>query len=255
LSVIGTQIALVTPAFLPDFRYNRYVKILAIDTSTQAGGVAALEDGRVLSAAFERSERPYSARLFENIDFLLAELKLAIPDFDLFAVAAGPGSFTGLRIGLTAVKGWAELYQKPIAAVSGLHAIAAQCTVNFPLVAAVMDARRGQVFGGVYRRTRDALVLAAEEVVTCAEEFVAETARFAGDRAVAFVSPSPELLTSALESVSLREFTVVRAAEDLAPWIGQIGRLLFEHGEVVDALSLDANYVRRSDAELYWKEP
>jgi tRNA threonylcarbamoyladenosine biosynthesis protein TsaB len=230
------------------------VKILAIDTSTQAGGVAALEDNRILSAAFERSERPYSARLFENIDFLLSELKLTIPDFDLFAVAAGPGSFTGLRIGLTAVKGWAELYNKPIAAVSGLHAIAAQCTLNFPLLAAVMDARRGQIFGGLYRRTSDGLVLAAEEVVTRAEEFAAEIAGYAAAKPVAFVSPSPELLTAALESVSLREFTVVRAAEDLAPWIGQIGRSLFERGEVVDALSLDANYVRRSDAELYWKE-
>lgn len=231
------------------------MKILAIDTSTQAGGVAALEDREVLSAVFERSERPYSARLFENIDFLLAELKLKIPDFDLFAVSAGPGSFTGLRIGLTAVKAWAELYNKPIAAVSSLNAVAAQCVVDFPFVAAVIDARRGQVFGGVYRRGAEGLTLASEEVVTRAEDFIAEAVKLADGKAVAFASTAPELLTATLESVPLREFTVVRASEDLAPWIGRIGRALADRGDVVDALSLDANYVRRSDAEMYWKEP
>lgn len=231
------------------------MKILAIDTSTQAGGVAALENDEILSAAFERSERPYSSRLFENIDFLLAELKLKIADFDLFAVSAGPGSFTGLRIGLTAVKGWSELYKKPVAAVSSLHAVAAQATVDFALLAAAIDARRGQVFGGVYERTAAGLELRGEEIVAKAGEFVAEAARNAAGTAVAFISPAPELLTEALEQVPLREFTVVRAAEDLAPWIGRIAHAMAERGEVVDALSLDANYVRRSDAELYWKEP
>jgi tRNA threonylcarbamoyladenosine biosynthesis protein TsaB len=230
------------------------VKILAIDTSTQAGGVAALQDDRVLQHFFERSARPFSSRLFESLDFLLSELQVNIADFDLYAVSAGPGSFTGLRIGLTAAKGWAELYGKPIAPVSGLHALASQSKSPRQLIAAVMDARRGQIFGGLYRRTDAGLELASEEVVSRPDEFVLEVARFAHETPVAFVSPSPELVTAALENSSFRGSQVEAVSEDLAPWIGKIGHELALRGDVVDALSLDANYVRRSDAESYWKE-
>lgn len=238
----------------PLFLYNSYVLILAIDTSTQAGGVAALENDRVLHHLFERSPRPFSSRLFESLDFLLRELNFSVSDFDLYAVSAGPGSFTGLRIGLTAVKAWGELYGKPIAPVSALHALAAQGDSQPRLLAAVMDARRGQIFGGIYRRDSASLALVSEETVSRPDEFVHEVARVANSQPVEFVSPSPELFSGAIENSALRGSPIQTVSEDLAPWIGKIGHQLALQGDVVDALSLDANYVRRSDAESYWKE-
>jgi tRNA threonylcarbamoyladenosine biosynthesis protein TsaB len=208
----------------------------------------------VLHHFFERSARPFSSRLFESLDFLLRDLHFKISDFDLYAVSAGPGSFTGLRIGLTAVKGWSELFAKPIAPVSALHALSAQGNPQRKLIASVMDARRGQIFGGIYRRDGAELNLASEEVVARPDEFIQEVARFAGSEPVSFVTPSLDLITSAIENSALRGSSIESVSEDLAPWIGKIGRQLFLSGDVVDSLSLDANYVRRSDAESYWKE-
>ncbi len=164
----------------------------------------------------------------------MRDLHFKISDFDLYAVSAGPGSFTGLRIGLTAVKGWSELFAKPIAPVSALHALSAQGNPQRKLIASVMDARRGQIFGGIYRRDGAELNLASEEVVARPDEFIQEVARFAGSEPVAFVTPSPDLITSAIENSALRGSSIESVSEDLAPWIGKIGRQLSLSGDVVD---------------------
>ena len=99
---------------------------LALDTSSPAGSLAVLRDGKVVGVVSTWVDEIYSSRMFRHLDFILRELAIGLDQFDVFAVAAGPGSFTGLRVGLAAVKGWAEVYGKPIAAVSALEAVAAQ---------------------------------------------------------------------------------------------------------------------------------
>src|SRR5882762_8110822 len=126
--------------------------ILAIDTSTRTGSIAFLRDNQVLDQVSGHEETPYSTRLFRDLDLLQSRAQFRVDQIDVFAVASGPGSFTGLRVGLTAVKGWAEVHRKPIAAISGLEAIAAQASVNEELVNPFLDARRGHVFGSTYRR-------------------------------------------------------------------------------------------------------
>src|SRR5580692_9009830 len=83
------------------------VLILALDTSSPAGSLAVLRDEKVIGAVSTWTAEIYSSRMFRHLEFLLKDLHLDLGDFDLFAVAAGPGSFTGLRVGLAAVKGWA----------------------------------------------------------------------------------------------------------------------------------------------------
>src|SRR5882672_6551092 len=137
--------------------------ILAIDTSTRAGSIALLRDSQVLGEIAAREETPYSTRLFRDLERLQSRAQFRMDQIDLFAVASGPGSFTGLRVGLTAVKAWAEVHSKPIAAVSGLEAIAVQSEAlaeavrgnpngNGPIISPFLDARRGQLFGSCYRR-------------------------------------------------------------------------------------------------------
>src|ERR1700730_9928172 len=126
--------------------------ILAIDTSTRAGSIALLRDRQVLAEIAAREETPYSTRLFRDLELLQSRKQFRMAQIDVFAVAAGPGSFTGLRVGLTAVKGWAEVHHKPIAAISGLEAIAAQGNANDALVSPFLGGRRRHVFGSTYRR-------------------------------------------------------------------------------------------------------
>jgi tRNA threonylcarbamoyladenosine biosynthesis protein TsaB len=234
------------------------MRILAIDTSSASGGIAALEGKQLLGHVFTAERDDYSMRFFRELRTLLNEVGLGVPDFDVYAVDAGPGSFTGLRVGLTAVKAWSEVHGNPIAAVSGLQAIAAQALHSPEYVAAVLDGRRGQVFGALFRRAGERLEWVGGEVVMSPAEFIAEVAeRIAArgaDRRVVFATPAPELFEEALNSSEFRGASVQRVSNDLAPWIGRLGYEQAQEGELVDSLSLDANYIRRSDAESYWKD-
>jgi len=132
--------------------------ILALDTSSASGSLALLRDATVLTPLAISPNQPYSASLLREATKLLEDARISFEEIDLFAVDAGPGSFTGLRVGLTTVKGWAEVWEKRIAAVSGLEAIAAQicrCVAPGSFIAAVTDARRGQIFGALFRRRDD----------------------------------------------------------------------------------------------------
>jgi tRNA threonylcarbamoyladenosine biosynthesis protein TsaB len=238
-----------------------HVLILALDTSSPSGSVAVLRDERIVGSVSTWTDEVYSARMFRHIDFLLHELYLRLDEFDLFAVAAGPGSFTGLRVGLAAVKGWAEVYQKPIAAISGLEAVAVQSHSTVPLLVPVLDARRGQIYFGFYRRADPArLALEGEECVATPEEFVQALGTRAAQAEFAVLTPIPALVREALSRLETQpaapgKVPVHAASPILAPYVGLLGYQRAQRGELCDALRLDANYVRRTDAELHWKDP
>jgi len=227
--------------------------ILAVDTSTPSGSLAVLEDQRLLAVVATRTDETYSSRMFRHLEFLLHELSLEMKQFDLYAVVAGPGSFTGLRVGLTAVKGWVEVHDKPIAAVSALEAVAEQASRHPEWIAAVMDARRGQIYGGLYRRIADGLHKQGDEVVMTAAEFLAEVASRTGGATPVFATPSQAVLADALAASPFRGGQVEEVSAVLAPVVGRVAWRRAQNGSVVDALTLDAHYIRRSDAELLWK--
>ena len=242
-----------------------HVLTLALDTSSAAGSLAVLRDERVIGTVSTWTKEIYSSRMFRHLDFLLEELSLGLRDFDLFAVAAGPGSFTGLRVGLAATKGWAEVYRKPIAAVSALEAIAAQSHSHASVVVPVLDAHRGQVYFGVYLRRvapdgDGRLALDGDECVMTPEEFLLSLDAHLESSAYVIIAPEPELIQGAASLNETRRgaprtIRVEQASAIVAPHIGRLGYQRALRGELVDALTLDANYVRRTDAELHWKAP
>jgi tRNA threonylcarbamoyl adenosine modification protein YeaZ len=243
---------------------------LALDTSTPSGSLAILRNLRLIGAVMTDSHEAYSTRMFRHLELLMKELGLTVRDFELFSVVAGPGSFTGLRVGITAVKGWSEVFGTPIAAVSGLEALAAQSHSPAPILAAYVDARRGGVYGAVYGRSGDELRRMGEEVSMPPEAFLAHVQQTisdhkmapSGERSpvgaqdVAFVSATPEVLAAAIEQSDIwrgRDLETVSAL--LAPAVGRIGLARHRCGLVVDALRLDANYIRPTEAEILWKGP
>jgi tRNA threonylcarbamoyladenosine biosynthesis protein TsaB len=230
--------------------------ILAVDTTTPAGSLAVVRaEGahtRLLGSVSSDSDEPYSSRLFRQLEFLLREVRLATRDFDLFAVSAGPGSFTGLRVGLTAVKGWAEVHGRPIAPVSALEAVACMERTAAPVVVPVMDAHRGQVFANICERRDGRLKRQGDDALMNVEEFIA-IVKEAGPGA-ALVSPDAEAVSRLLSSMPVAATAVESVSRMLAPAIAELGWKQALRGEVTDALNLDANYVRRSDAEMMWKD-
>jgi tRNA threonylcarbamoyladenosine biosynthesis protein TsaB len=241
------------------------VLILSLDTSSPSGSVAILREDLTLGVISTRAEENYSSRIFRHLEFLLSDLTLKLQDFDAFAVSAGPGSFTGLRVGLTAAKGWAEVYRKPVVGVSALAAVAFQARGDGKVLVPALDARRGQIYFGVYRASALGLALDGEEFVVTPDEFAEKLGTLAHHRSgdggdgATFTIVTPDASVVEFVSRVTPRFSAAFAGLNivssvLAPSIGRIAHGRALRGDVSDALTLDANYVRRTDAEVKWKD-
>ena len=230
--------------------------MLAIDTCDAHGSVTLLRDETALGLAAHETQEDYSSWLLPAVDEVLAKAGMRIADVDAYAVAAGPGSFTGVRVGLTTVKAWAEVYGKPAAAVSRLEAIAVQTTGAAKYIAAFADAQRGQVFGAVYEKEEgNRLTAVGEEMVIAPGKFVEAAAELSHGEKISWVSTDAALLNreAVWKEREKRGEAIEQVSATLAPVIARIGLKRLKEGRATDALGLDANYVRRSDAEIFWK--
>ena len=128
------------------------MKTLALDTATAAASVAVIEDGKMLGVMTLNLKKPHSQKIMVVMEDLLKQLELKISDIDLFAAAHGPGSFTGLRVGIAAIKGFADSMSKPAVGVSTLEAMALPFLNYGTLVCPMIDARRDQAYYAVYKK-------------------------------------------------------------------------------------------------------
>jgi tRNA threonylcarbamoyladenosine biosynthesis protein TsaB len=209
-------------------------RILAVDTTSEFGSIALVDGEHVVEEVPLHSPDGFGHILFGQIERLLAHHDLRLDQIDAFASASGPGSFTGVRVGLTAVKGLAEATGRKVVAVSNLQAMAWFGTRA--LRATVLDARRGEVYGAVYDA---ALHPVREEVVMKFQDWLAT------------LPPDDiEFITTGFPVTG----PVTEAPRALAGAIGRIAVLRLAAGLAQDPEEIDANYVRRSDAELMWKE-
>src|ERR1051326_7138533 len=122
------------------------MRVLAVDTSSERGSVRVTESGEVVGEVRLSSSMQYSERLFGSVQFLFQYLKFRLDEVDLFMAARGPGSFTGLRIGLAAMEGFVSAFGKEGAGVTTLEALAWNVGSCNDLIAPTVDARRGEVY-------------------------------------------------------------------------------------------------------------
>ncbi|HLK53209.1 MAG TPA: tRNA (adenosine(37)-N6)-threonylcarbamoyltransferase complex dimerization subunit type 1 TsaB [Candidatus Angelobacter sp.] len=228
--------------------------ILSIDTSGQSGGITLAEADaggfRVIeSAAIDGGT--FSAQLIPTLAVLLKKHGYSAADIGGFAAASGPGSFTGLRVGLSAIKGLAETLHKPIATVTLLEAMATLVDQQ-GTIAAAMDAGRKEVFLGVFEQSGQeaarVLLTQREELLT-QENFLGALASLAVEEPVWLVTSDAALAELAAQT-SCAVNVVARPGSEVIARIGA-GKLL--SGETVSVEALDANYLRRSDAEIFFK--
>jgi len=181
----------------------------------------------------------YSARLMPCIADLLQQAGLSKTQLDGIVVVDGPGSFTGLRVGLSTVKGLCEVLQKPLAVVSMLEALALTYGRDGDTVISVLDAGRGEVYVGEYEVRGGRAELREQSIVKLDE----------------FVKQLPQLknrVFSPFSKISAQGKAMVTQTEPLqADAVGRIGLKKLLAGNTVDPATLDANYIRRSDAELF----
>ena len=133
------------------------MRILALETAAKAVSAAITEDGRILASGYQDTGLTHSRTLMPIVECLLRNTGLRVADLDAVAVSAGPGSFTGVRIGVSAAKGLAFAGDKPAAAVSTLAALARNAAFADGLIVCAMDARRGQVYNALFEAREGAL--------------------------------------------------------------------------------------------------
>jgi tRNA threonylcarbamoyladenosine biosynthesis protein TsaB len=217
--------------------------LLATDTSGKHGSIALTECGpgdecRVLEVV-PLSGGTFSAQLVPQIAALLAKYGFTKRDLGAFAVASGPGSFTGLRVGLAAIKALAEVLQKPIAAVSLLAAVA-ELSHSQGKILAALDAGRNELYVGEFEIAEHEIRLISERLMTREQCFES-----AADSAI--VTPDQDVAEAA-RSVPL---TVEKVAHPQSDAIARIGWAKLQAGQTVSPEELEANYIRRSDAEIF----
>lgn len=228
------------------------MRVLALDTTTRAGSVAVIEDGRVIVDAPGDATRSHAERLPAEITDALASAGLATSDIDLFAVACGPGSFTGLRIGIATIQGLAFVHGRRVAAISALRALgeaAAAGRREGAIVGAWMDAHRRDVFTALYRIEQPAGAEVArltevEDPMVSAPEATLDRWRrlglpdaICGDGAVKYREQLPS-------SIGIVE------VPPLAAVIGRLALAAARDGLTVAPAGIQPLYVRRPDAEL-----
>jgi tRNA threonylcarbamoyladenosine biosynthesis protein TsaB len=219
--------------------------ILAIDTTHESGSLALARGEELIQEISLDAPGGFAHVIYRHLAQLLDGHGVKPAMVDCFAAASGPGSFTGVRVGLACIKGLADALGKPAVAVSNLEAVASFGSAR--LRAVVLDARRGEVYGAVYD---DSGRLAAPEVVTKFPVWLATLPE--GD--MEFVSTDFAPFRAALAGTRFERARVATAPRALAAAVARIALARLLRGEASDPAALDANYVRRSDAELFWKE-
>ena len=228
--------------------------MLAVDTCSRCPGVALLRDDRLVALVAPPTGEQTSVALFRWVESTLGEAGIGLADVDVYAAAAGPGQFTGLRIGLTMVKGFAEVHARPVVPVDTLEAICESAGAEGWL-APVVDARRGQVFAALCRKQDGDITFRKPSAVLSLQEFLAEMEPVEIDpEGLTIVTPDREGWAGPLRGTRFECARQEVVGPVLAEAVGRCARRKFARGEKVDALHLRANYVRRSDAELLWKE-
>ena len=226
------------------------MRVLALDTSTREGSVALVEDDRVIVERAGDGATSHAERLPGDLMRLLAEQTIDSASVDLYAVVAGPGSFTGLRIGIATMQGLAFAHRRRIVAVSGLEALAQAASLRLTpgsIVASWINAYRREVFSALYRVV-DAPFFSAARLAEIEPPAVGPPAgvldRWSTRRVAAFIGDGATAYAAAIDGAGARLPTPLLA--------GPVGLMAAARAETdaVDPARVQPIYVRRPDAEV-----
>jgi len=223
------------------------MKILAVDTATKSCSVAVIDGGTLLAESTSFKGQTHSRQLLNIIDSVLEQAGLKIAQLDGFAVSIGPGSFTGLRIGISSVKGLAFSLDKPVVGVSTLQTLAYQCKQNPYLICPILDARKHEVYFCHYRFKEGYLEKESQErVASPTEAFreIREPCLFVGNGAKLY----QEVICSGLGG--LAHFAAESQDTIQASAVAWLSLPRFKRQETDDVQLLVPQYIRKSDAQL-----
>lgn len=224
------------------------MRILAFETSAKAGSVALWQDGKLLGESYQNTGLTHSQTLLSMAEDLLKSCGITPQEVTAVAVAAGPGSFTGVRIGVAAAKGFAWGLEIPCCGVSTLEAMAENFGVYEGYVVPVMDARRSQVYNAVFQAGNGILTRVTEDRAISLEALCAELSEknapiyLVGDGSVLTYHTLKDRLPGLILPPEHR-------MHQRAAGVAMVAERMLQNGETCDAAALTPNYLRLSQAE------
>ncbi len=232
-------------------KQNSEKLVLAVDTTQPQLALALARGETLLARKTDESEEPHSQRLFVCIDDLLQELGVTINDVDLFAVNVGPGSFTGLRVGIAAVQGLASTLQKPLVGINAIDANALLVTERENSLVVLLNASRAEVFAGIRMFSADGLLitLGQDFSLPIAEISAAMMKRFSTE-SIEFIGSGAATHWTSLQSCN-PNWTIATLTMEVVAAIAVNAQRLFSLQPQQHPAS--AYYIRPSEAELKYK--
>ncbi|MBN1550085.1 tRNA (adenosine(37)-N6)-threonylcarbamoyltransferase complex dimerization subunit type 1 TsaB [bacterium] len=225
------------------------LNLVAIETSTKNGGVALFVGGQLSQTCHFSAEMPASETLIPSIKWMLEQQKLMLSDIDKFAVSIGPGSFTGLRVGLTAAKMLAFLNKRPLVTLRTLDVLVAPIACSSRMIGGVLDARKGEVYASLYQGG-DRLELIEDIRVCTIEDFLK------GKQDLFLIGDGIQRYRDRIDACNIQGLTF--SPQNL--WIPQpewVGNLALEGNypeySQEKLFPLVPLYVRKSEAEIQWE--
>ena len=217
---------------------------LAIESSAKPASAAVMQDGALLGQYFQNNGLTHSRTLFSMMQSLLKNLDLSASDIDLVAVARGPGSFTGVRIGVAAAKGFAWGAEIPVCGVSALEAMAYLYNQENTVICPVMDARRGQVYNALFEYQQGKLQRICDDRAVSLEELSSEVMSF--DKPVTLIGDGTDLTAKYFKDANIKFET----APTMLRYQTAFGvALAAPFSSRMDAIQLEPFYLRPSQAE------
>ncbi|MCY6958824.1 tRNA (adenosine(37)-N6)-threonylcarbamoyltransferase complex dimerization subunit type 1 TsaB [Clostridium brassicae] len=225
------------------------MRILSLDSSTTSATCAILENNNLLGEITLNDKKQHSIILMPQIDYLLKNLNLTIKDIDGFVVSKGPGSFTGLRIGIATIKGLAQGTKKPFVGISTLDALAYNLAYTSGIICPIMDALRDNVYTALYKfngekleRLTDYMAIHIDELISIIKKYEPSNITFIGDALPKFSAK----LRESFEKVNLApiHLNVAKASS-----LGELGLLSLLNGHSDNILSFSPIYIRKPQAE------
>ena len=219
--------------------------ILSVETATLSGSLAASRGKEILAAFAGDSGVSHSNTLLHDVDKLLNEAQVRLSEIDLFAVATGPGSFTGLRIGIATVKGFAATLNRPCAGIPTLHAMALAAGAS-PRSVTLLPAGRGEVFAQLFSVTKDGFVTSLDEATHISPQRLLE--KYSSLESLLWCGEGAIANKALIEKKS--GWRIAPQTPVLATHVASLALTKFHEKRLEQPNALQAIYVRPSDAEL-----
>lgn len=230
------------------------MKLLAIDSSGMVASVAVLSEDKLIGEYTINNKKTHSQTLLPMIDEMVQMIGMTLEEIDAIAIAAGPGSFTGLRIGSATAKGLALALNKPILSVPTLEAIAANVYGTTQLLCPIMDARNNQVFVGMYRYEGEQLKTVVDQTVMTVDDLCAKLNELGED--VMFLGDGISAYQETLKKdVNVKiSFAPAHLSNQRASAVGMRGFVMYKEGRIDSADTHVPEYLRLSQAEREMQE-